>query len=771
MKNFYAQYTDDELWLIKETEWTRHLQGVRESQFTLGNGFIGSRGSLEEVPYDATPGTYMAGVYDKMISQVDELVNLPNPVNFRFTVNGERLGLVAMDTLKHKRFLNMKKGLLARHTLYQNSKKKKFDYKSVRFISMANKNIGVMQIALTPLDESVEVAINTGIDTSIYNAGVLTEGRKKHFRVIGIDQAQNAGYLAVKTLEKRYTILYWSGFSYQVNSGKKIPAKENIFKLKLKKNKTVVFTKVFYINRFSPEGDIARHKQESFKIFSKAFNTNFDTLLKDHVSAWEKLWEKADIVIGGASNLQQNLRFNIYHMVICGNTDDGFSSIGARTLSGEGYRGHIFWDTEIFLLPFYVFTLPETAKNLLLYRYKRIDMARELAKKEGYKGTKYAWESATTGAETTPVWAKDLDGSIIKIYTHKFEHHITADIAYAVDKYYTATGDEKFMREAGYEMMFGSARFWASRVSYNARKKKYEIKNVIGPDEFHTDVNNNAFTNMMAKWNLITARKFYRKVKKESPKTYRNLTKKLELRDREAKEWHKIGARLSININKKGIIEQFDRYFKKKDIIPTKTDENDIPVVSRKLKTEDMEKTQLVKQADVLMLLYLLSHAYLPKTKMVNYEFYAKKTLHKSSLSPAIHSIIACKCGDMHKAYNFFNVSLRMDISNLYGNTGVGIHGASAGGTWQAAISGFAGASIKKERLCVNPRMPRSWRGLVFSLQWKKSLIKLDLTNDTIKLKVISKNKDPMRLGIFNNPVSVKPNKNYTFRRKRSKAL
>ena len=765
MKNFYSQYADDDLWLIKEMEWRKELQNIRESQLALGNGYLGTRAVLEEIPYDAMPGTYITGIYDKMASQVSELVNLPNPFNFNFTIKGEKLGLAAMDTVKHKRVLNMKKGLLSRHTLYQNSKKSRFDYKSLRFVSMDNKNIGVMKISVTSLDESCEVDIHTGIDTSVYNAGVLSEGRKRHCKVKELGQSQNAGYLAVQTHEKKHNIIYWAGFYYEID-GKKIFAKDNIFRLKLKKNRAVTFTRVFYINRFSPDNNLAKSKEEAFKKFSKAFNTKFDILTKDHIRAWEKLWDKADIVIGGAANLQQNLRFNIYHMLICGHVDNGLSSIGARGLTGEGYRGHIFWDTEIYLFPFYVFNFPEIARNMLLYRYKRLDKSRALAKKQGFKGARFAWESTDTGDDETPEWAKDLDGSIVKIYTHKLEHHITADIAYAVYKYYLATSDEKFMEDYGYEMIFETARFWASRVVLNKRRKRYEIKGVIGPDEFHLNVDNNAYTNMMAKWNLNIAYKLFCDIKIKSSMVYQRLQRKLELTNKEVKTWKQIAPLISVNINKNGIIEQFDGFFKLKKVLPTETDENGIPIISHRLKTHDLNKTQLLKQADVVMLLYLLSDVYSLETKKTNYDFYTKRTLHKSSLSPAMHSILACECGDLQKAYNFFNVSLRMDISNLYGNTKVGIHGASVGGTWQALVFGFIGVGTKKEALSINPRMPKTWRGVDFSLFWKGTLLKLELTNNTIKLKAISKKKKDIKIRVFDKLACVKPNKHYTFKRK-----
>jgi len=763
-KDLYSAYTKDELWLIKETQWVRSLQNIRESQFALGNGYLGTRGIYEEIPYDSQPGTYIAGLYDKMGSQVADLVNLPNPVNFKLTIHGQKLDLVAMDYLEHRRILNMKKGLLVRQTLYEDSKERRYDYQSLRFISMHNKYIGAMQIAITALDSGCTLEINTGIDTSVFNARILSEGRKKHFRVRELGWSRNAGFLVAETLEKKQPVVYWSGFYYETN-GRKVYAKENIFRLKLRKNQTVIFTKIFCIRRFPYREDHTSYKKETFKIFYKAFRSNFTTLLKDHMAAWEKLWKKADIVIEGVANIQQNLRFNIYHMLICANYDYGLSSLPARTLSGEGYRGHIFWDAEIFIMPFYLLNLPNIAKNMLLYRYRRLERARLLAKNEGFKGVKFPWESAYTGDEETPEWARDIDGTIIKIHTHKFEHHITSDIAYAIYKYYLFTGDEKFMKHCGYEMFFETARFWASRVEFNKRKGVYEIKRVIGPDEFHIEVDNNAYTNMMAKWNLITAHKiFYNNIRGKAS-SYGHLIKRLGLKEKEVRQWRKIASKIVINIKKDKLIEQFDGYFKLRKTIPARTDENGIPLMPIKLKAKDLGKTQLVKQADVLMLLYLLDDVFNLETKRKNYEFYGVRTVHKSSLSPSVHSLVACEVEDLHKAYNFFNVALRADISNLYGNTPEGIHAACLGGTWQAVVFGFAGVKIRKERLFINPRMPRSWRKMIFSLFWKQNLVKLEFTNERVKIRVVSSQRKYIEIGVFDRDFSLKANKYYVFKR------
>ncbi len=766
LKDFYAPYKEDELWMIKETRWDKELQSIREAQFALGNGYLGTRGILEEIPFDSLPGTYIAGVYDRIGSQVAELVNLPNPFNFKLTIDGEKIDISLMDILEHKRILNMKKGLLLRHTFYQDSKKRRYDYQSLRFVSMDNKNIGVMQIIFTPLDSNCEVEVQTGIDTAVWNVSALTEGRKKHFKIKDVDKYQNARCLVVETLEKKYVIVYWSGFYYEVNN-KKTFARDNTVVLKLKKTQSIIFTKIFYIKHFLYEEYTSKVKEVTFKKFYKTFHTDFQNILKKHIKTWDALWKKGEVLIEGVANIQQNLRFNIYHMLICANMDNGFSSIGARTLTGEGYRGHVFWDTEIFLMPFYLFNFPEVAKNMFLYRYKRLDKARQIAFQNGFKGTQFPWESADTGEEETPEWARDINGSIIKIHTHKMEHHITADIAYAIYKYYLVTADEEFMKKYGYEMFFETARFWSHRLKFT-RRKKYEIRHVIGPDEFHIDVNNDAYTNMMAKWNLLTAYNIFYKLKKRAPRTLKILQKKLDLKEKEVREWKRKASLILINIKKDRLIEQFDGFLKLRKVNLTQRDENGIPILPSCLSTKNLCKTQLVKQADVIMLLYLLSDVFSLETKKVNYEFYIERTVHKSSLSAPICAIVASECGDLNRAYNLFNVALRADISNLYGNTRDGIHAASLGGVWQAVVFGFAGVSIKKEKLNINPRLPRAWKKIIFSLFWREALIKFEVSNDIVKLKIeITKKMEKLEIKVFNRRYFLSPNKLYTFEKKK----
>lgn len=694
MKDYFSYLLSPNKWLIKEDGWDPKLQGVRETQFTLGNGFICTRGVLEEIPYDAYPGTYMAGIYDKTTAQVPEIVNLPNPVNFKIICNGEKLDIGAMDVLKHERILDMGKGLLVRKTLYSNSKKERLLYQSMRFITMHDKNIGAIQIYLTALDASTDITIVAGADTSITNRGVLTEGRKRHFRVVEMKE----DYICIEIFESKKKIVYQTEL-YALNKDKirLIPREAHSFHLR--KGRTISFILVFSISLNTQNSKMPR--------------VSFNKLLKRHIDTWEKKWDTANVEINGDPDIDKAMRFNIYHMLIA--TPYNGNSVGARTLSGEGYRGHIFWDAEIFLMPFYLYTNPQASKSMLMYRNNRLNPARQIAKQKGYKGAMFPWESADTGFESTPTWFKDLDGSIIRIYTMEMEHHITADIAYGVNQYWIATGDIEFMLRYGLEIMFETARFWRSRVSGNS------IKHVIGPDEFHINVNNNAYTNIMAKWNLKTASLLYDELIKKYPREVSRTLKRINLSRKEIDRWDEAAEKILIPKRDK-LIEAFSGYFKKKEFRITSLDNNLMPVFPKGMLLSKIGQTKLVKQADVVMLLHLLSGLFDFETKKINYEYYNKRSLHKSSLSPSIYAAVGAEIGDITRAYQYFTVSCLADLNDMHGNTNEGIHAASCGGTWQALIMGFCGMHIKNGVIGFNPRLPKHWKSVRFKIIWKSGV-------------------------------------------------
>jgi len=765
LKDHYAPCKSQDLWCIKEDGFDRDIQNIRESQFSLGNGSLGIRGTLEEKPPGAKPGTYIAGIYDRMTSQVAELVNLPNPFFFKFILKGEKFGAAAMDTLQHERVLNMKEGLLLRRSVYADIKNRRYDYQSIRFVSKHDKQLGVMQIILTPLEDEAEIELQSGIDVSVHNAGIVSEGNKRHFRIKELFYEDRAQYILLETLEKRHQVIYRSGLYYTVGA-KKVFAKDDVLKVRLKRRQAAVFTKIFTITP-CPEGarGLKRARKGSAAAFQRAARAPFETLLEQHRAAWRKAWDIADVAIGGTADIQKNLRFNIYHMLICAHADGGFSSIGARTLSGEGYRGHIFWDAEIFLLPFYAYVLPDAARNILMYRYHRLDQARKIARDHGFRGAMFPWESAGTGQEETPAWARDLDRKVIRIRTNDLEHHITADIAFACAHYAAVSGDSDFMNNHGAEMIWETARFWASRVVKN-KEGKYEIRNVIGPDEFHENVDNNAYTNMLAKWNLLEAHKLYFDLKKNKRRRHRALCSKIDLTDSEVLGWKHIAPRLWVRVRSDGVIEQFDGFFRKRPVKIVHHDENNIPLLPRGIKVRDYHKTQLVKQADVLMLLYLLSGIYGRKTKNSNFWYYLDRTLHRSSLSAAIHCLAAIEVGALSQAYQFFNVALRADISNLHGNTAEGIHAASLGGVWQCVVCGFAGVRTQGDELCVDPFMPKTWKEIRCSIVWRKDPVVIETKNNEVRIRIVSGRKKKVKIRVFNKVRHVAVNKAYLFRRK-----
>ncbi len=731
-KHFERYHTSNKEWVIAEDSWDPSHQEVREAQFTLGNGLLGSRGIYEELPQDSQPGTFLAGFFDRTGSLVAELVNIPNPFRLWFALKGEKLGIVAMDFTAHRRELDLKHGLLFRRTTYRDTRKRKFLYESVRFLSMADRNLGVMQVNLTALEGAADLSVEAALDLSVWNSGTVTEGRKKHWRIREVAHGAGIEYVRIAGLDRGYSVAFATTVIIQ-QGGKRRTARDSHFHIRLKKGETVSLAKVFVIHG---SGELSATKlAELAKTHLKAaVRRGIPQLTRSHVRAWQKMWAPAAITVKGAPDVQKALRFNTYHLLCCAPAPGSRGSIGAKTLSGDGYRGHIFWDSDIFLLPFYTHTHPWAAAEMLLYRYDRLKAAQQIAQAHGYRGAMYPWESAGTGEEETPSWAKGLNGTVIPIHTHEQEHHITADIAFAVHRYYVATGDDDLMLACGFEMLFETARFWASRVEYNPRTDSYDIKNVIGPDEFHEGVNNNAYTNMMAKWNLLIARRMAHHMKSEFPRDFAALCRRIDLKSSEINSWKQIAPRLAMKVRKDGVIEQFDGYFKKRRVRLNSRDEYGLPEPPKNFLWQDVGKTQLLKQADVLMLLHLLSDVFGTKTKNVNYHFYEPRTLHMSSLSAGMHAVMAADVGELEAAGKFFRAALSIDLDNSMGNAADGIHAASLGNTWQAAIAGFGGVHPCKGILQIRPRLPKKWKALSFTYLWQGAELAITIEHDKVRL-------------------------------------
>ncbi|MCL0062415.1 hypothetical protein M1N62_05615 [Thermodesulfovibrionales bacterium] len=769
MEDYFANYLSDTHWQIFETGWDPELQNVHETQLALGNGYIGSRSILEENPPNCRPGTFFAGLYEGTRALVPELINAPNPIDFKISIDGEKLGVTAMDVLDHRRILDMYKGILVRHTIYSNARGKRFNYQSMRFFSMHDKNTAAMQVYLTSLDEDAAFTLTNSIDASIVNRGFVTEGDKKHVTIVETNKFGNVNYVCTKTIEKETLIAYASQVVVKKDK-KTYSVPDWAFKLHLKKGETACITNYLSFHT-SLYPSTEKTKKAALKSVTESVKKGFDQLFREHCKVWEKKWKRANIEIDGDPNIERLIRFNIYHLLIAASENCDDISIGAKALTGEGYRGHIFWDAEIFCLPFFIYTNPSIARTLLLYRYNRLNAARNIAKETGYQGARFPWESADTGEETTPSWYKDGSGKIQKVLTMEQECHITADIAYAVVHYFSATNDVDFLLNYGLEIILEAARFWASRVEYNQRKKRYEINNVIGPDEFHENVNNNAYTNILAQWNLRMAAKLCKVCQRKYPTKVKKLTTRINLKPSDLENWRQVASKIYIPISKKtGLIEQFEGYFKKRKLPLPELDHHSLPLYPAKIR--DLGDTQYVKQADVVMILFLLSDFFSLKTKKKNYIFYEKRTLHKSSLSAPVYAALGAEIGEEHKAYHYFEIATYADLKNIYGNTAMGIHAASLGGTWQALIHGFAGMKIRKEILSFNPHLPSQWKRLRTSIKFRGSDISVDIDKEKVNLYFSSKSKtDQLPIRVYGTRYTLLANKKVTFYKKYKKKV
>ena len=463
----------------------------------------------------------------------------------------------------------------------------------------------------------------------------------------------------------------------------------------------------------------------------------YRTLLQESKEVWEAIWKKQDIVIDSREDdAQVAVRFALYHLQIMVRKEDNRVGIGAKALSGEGYKGHSFWDTETFIFPYFQMTEPEVARTLLEFRYKGLYGARKKAKENGYKGAMYPWEAAwISDGEVTPyvIGVNVHTGESMICLTGVIEQHITSDIIFALWQYYTATGDQDFMDRYGYEMIIETARFWNSRLEWIEESGRYEIRDVIGPDEYKEHVDNNAYTNYMAHANMRLAVQVIGLICGEKKDLYGKMQK---LMQGEGTSLEQLERELEDKIEKlylpqpdekTGIIPQFDGYFGLKEIdLSAYKKASVVGTIYNDYSFEDVQNMQAGKQADIVELLYQMEDITTPENKAENYAYYEARTLHDSSLSKAIHSITACDLGMDKEAYDMFMSAAFTDLGQEMKSSDAGIHSANMGGVWQDVVMGFGGVRIHDGHLRIRPNCPKQWEKFTYPIYWKGN--KLDVT-------------------------------------------
>jgi alpha,alpha-trehalose phosphorylase len=698
-----SQASEQEIaWQIVQEGFEPSREREMETLFAIGNGCLGVRGASDFPIPAAQPDLLIAGIYGKKAtavpySEVDmftdgsrksedsEIVPFPSPFQFRLRmggIDGKQFSSESGEVKTHLRKLDLGEGLYQEEHLFEDPKGRRTKVRTFRFVSLVDPHLLVQQIRI----ESKNYSGPLELDLS--NRFLEQVPLYPHLDLISQDT--HSGLSEVLLYRTKSSKIDCAVVSRLLSPKKKFDSASIHLDLAPGTSFEIYRVVSIFTDRDSSSPlTMACDHALSFD-FAKVQQQH-----QAHLLSWHRFWSDADIRFESSPEFTQAQRFNLYHLRIAADRDPKIS-VPAKALTGRAYEGHIFWDSEIFMFPFFLYTEPEIAKNFLLYRYNTLAGAKTRAKEAGLKGAFYAWESTVAGDDVTP---KSLvisgQKEEIPIFTGPQEIHITADIAYAVWQYWDATLDLQFLREHGAEILIETARFWASRV--NKVDSVYHICGVVGPDEYHHGVSDNAYTNWMAKFNLEKSVWACRYLNEKDNSSYRALAFRLNLKDEEIESWRRISAQLFIpKPNQDGVIEQFAGFHKLKSVTLGENERYHAPV-SRLLNWKEVNELRLVKQADLLMIPFLFPDAFSREILTANYNYYDPLTDHGSSLSPCVHAAIAARIGRLDDAKNYWERSLNLDLDNKMSNTALGIHAAAMGGTWQALVFHILGITLSDE--------------------------------------------------------------------------
>jgi trehalose/maltose hydrolase-like predicted phosphorylase len=732
-------------WVLSHEGYNVLSESAVESRFAFGNGFLGMRAArsvsrgptwvawLGYIRWASWPRCYVAGLFDMPNTEppVPALVPIADWSRVRILLDGEPLLAREGEVLVGSRKLDMRRGLLLSTWTHRTPAGITVAGHELRLLSQADRAAGVQFLSLSLDRDGVDVRLEAsfalaglGMEPMRLEQDIgawRTEGADKSVAMTGAANLRLDGDL--RAPERPFPLRWawrWRSVAGQVAE----------------------FDRLVAVARAdTPQDDPAPPASAAL---ARNCALGWRSVLAAHETAWDARWSASDICIEGDDESQQALRFALYHLTIAANPEDERVSIGARGLTGDAYLGHVFWDTETYLLPFYTTVWPEAARALLMYRFHTLPGARAKAAHFGFKGALYAWESADTGAETTPERVVAADGTTVEILTGKMELHISADIAYAVWQYWHATGDDDFFLLAGAEILLDTARFWASRAIAEADGRRH-IRHVIGPDEYHEDVDDNVFTNVMARWNIARALEAMDLLRTRWPEHASALRKKLALSDEELADWRDAVARIVIGLDPAtGIYEQFAGFHALEPLDLAAYAERTVPidvVIGR----ERTQRSQVVKQADVVALIALLPGEFPGAMAETNFRHYEPRCAHGSSLSAGMHALVAARLGDPEMALRYLRETAATDL-DLDPSSAGGVRIAGLGALWQAVLRGFAGLDLMSETLAIDPKLPPQWRSLSFRVCWRGRSIAIRVAGRNVEATLLQGNEMEMRI-------------------------
>lgn len=752
MKN----YIKPDEWNIIEEGFDPHLNKISESIFSIGNGRMGQRANFEEAYSGETlQGNYVAGIYYPDKTRVGwwkngypeyfaKVLNAANWVGIDVKIGDEVLDLNACKVTDFKRVLNMQEGHLTRSFVAENKNGKAVKVIAKRFCSIVDDEVGAIHYQLTALNFEDDITITSFIDGDVKNQDANYD--EKFWNEVQKVQEQDTDYLVLRTKKTDFDVCTGARSLVLINNGELslAPITKDKYlaqttKVNVKQGDVVDIYKIA-VNLTSENHEKQELVKKSQYVMNLAFAKGFQKLLDEHQAAWAIKWQESDIIIDGDVAAQQAIRFNIFQLNQTYTGKDARLNIGPKGFTGEKYGGSTYWDTEAYCIPFYLSTAPEeVAKNLLIYRYKHLQKAIENASKLGFKDGAALYPMVTmNGEECHNEWEITFE-----------EIHRNGAIAFAIFNYIRYTGDSNYLSEYGLEVLIGIARFWKQRVNWSSEKNKYVMLGVTGPNEYENNVNNNWYTNTLAAWCLKYTIEAADIVKESSPEQYQNIISKTSLNeDTEFSEWIKVADNMYYPYDESaGVFLQQDGFMDKEQILVKDLPAEERPL-NQKWSWDRILRSCYIKQADVLQGMYFFEDDYELETLRKNFDFYESRTVHESSLSPCVHSILAAKLNDEEKAYEFYLRTARLDLDDYNNDTEDGLHITSMAGTWMSIVEGFAGMRVRNGQLIFNPFVPKAWKYFSFSIGFRGVQLKVKITADQVR--IINGSNQTLEITIFN---------------------
>lgn len=735
-------------WRITETDFAVGSPEHRETIFSQANGYLGLRGNFEEAggACSGTIGAYINGFYESNPITYGESAHAyaKNSQTMLNVTNGQIIRLFlgdepfAMDTgivEKYRRSLSLRDGVLTRDVTWVSPSGKRAVIHIERLVSFENRHLAAWRYEVTPLDFSGTVTFRSGLDGDVRNRAARDDPRvgANLGRALHVDNMDAGGCLpCIVSSTRNSGLAVCCGMSGKaskpcgVTTSVTDTAVTTEYAVQAVCGEPVVFEKFLcYVDSRHYARDGLRNETKAE--LSQALELGFGHFRQAQVNYLEAFWADCGVDIDGDESLRQGLRYNLFQLLQSAGTD-GMVSAGSKGLSGEGYEGHYFWDTEMYLTPFFIFTKPEIARQLLRFRYRTLGRARARAREMSHQsGALYPWRT--------------INGDECSAYfpAGTAQYHIDGDIAHAVKLYFEATGDEAFLRDEGAEILVETARLWADTGFYNPEKGgRFCINGVTGPDEYNALVNNNLYTNMVAAENLRAACAACALLRDNDPAGYGALRKKTGLRDDEPDAWAKAAENMYIPFDEKqGVHLQDDGFLDRQPWNFDDTPADHYPLLLH-YHPLVIYRHRVCKQADMVLAMFLFPDAFTPGQKKKDYAFYEAVTTHDSSLSTSIFSIVASRLGYTEKAYRYFLKTARMDLDDCNGNTGDGIHTANMAGAWMGVTCGFGGMRIRNGELCFAPVLPDEWEGYRFHVVFRGSRIGVSCDREGVGYELLA---------------------------------